>query len=124
LNTHRLTRLRCAIWHRLSAFANEEGAPFDFQRLYEVTKVVTRNLNKVIDRNHYPVAEARYSNMRHRPIGIGVQGLADAFLLMRLPFESEQAHELNENIFETLYFAACEASCELAAQDGPYESCV
>jgi len=106
----------------LSAFANAEGAPYDFQRLYEVTKVVTKNLNKVIDRNHYPVAEAKYSNMRHRPIGIGVQGLADAFLMMKLPFESQAARELNAEIFETIYYAACEASCELAARDGPYET--
>merc|ERR1712028_287448 len=90
--------------------------------LYKVTKVATRNLNKVIDRNYYPVEEARRSNMRHRPIGLGVQGLADAFLLMRLPFESEVAKTLNEDIFETIYFAACEASCELAELDGPYET--
>merc|ERR1712013_552197 len=103
----------------LSAFACAEK-PYDFHGLYEVTKVATRNLNKVIDRNHYPVEEARRSNMRHRPIGLGVQGLADAFLIMRLPFESEAARNLNEDIFETIYFAACEASCELAARDGPY----
>merc|ERR1719281_2172072 len=83
---------------------------------------MTRNLNKVIDRNDYPVEEARRSNMRHRPIGLGVQGLADAFLRMRLPYESEGARRLNTDIFETLYFAACEASCELAERDGPYES--
>merc|ERR1712050_285035 len=103
----------------LSAFASRE-ADFDFQRLYEVTKVATKNLNKVIERNYYPVEEARRSNMRHRPIGLGVQGLADAFMIMRLPFESEAARRLNEDIFETIYFAACEASCELAARDGPY----
>merc|ERR1740122_538921 len=103
----------------LPAFARTEE-PFDFQGLYEVTKVATRNLNKVIDRNHYPVEEARRSNMRHRPIGLGVQGLADAFLIMRLPFESDAAKRLNEDIFETIYFAACESSCELAARDGPY----
>merc|ERR1712187_1070875 len=95
---------------------------YDFEGLYTVTKVATRNLNKVIDKNYYPIEEARRSNMRHRPIGLGVQGLADAFLIMRLPFESEAAKKLNEDIFETLYFAACEASCELAARDGPYES--
>merc|ERR1711988_1057864 len=105
----------------LSSFASAD-APYDFQKLYEVTKVVTKNLNKVIDRNYYPVEEARRSNMRHRPIGLGVQGLADAFLRMRYPFESEQAKRLNEDIFETIYFAACEASCELAACDGPYET--
>ena len=95
---------------------------YDFQQLYEVTKVVTRNLNKVIDRNHYPVEEARRSNMRHRPVGLGVQGLADVFLLLKLPFESKEAKELNEDIFETIYFAACEASCELAKAHGPYET--
>merc|ERR1712061_645086 len=95
---------------------------YDFKGLYEVTKLVTRNLNKVIDRNYYPVPEARNSNLKHRPIGLGVQGLADAFLMMRLPFESEGAKKLNEDIFETIYFAACEASCELAARDGPYET--
>jgi len=103
----------------LSAFAYAEE-PYDFQGLFEVTKVATRNLNKVIDRNHYPVEEARRSNMRHRPIGLGVQGLADAFLIMRLPFESDAARRLNEDIFETIYFAACEASCELAERDGAY----
>merc|ERR1711974_454920 len=80
------------------------------------------NLNKVIDRNYYPVVEARRSNMKHRPIGLGVQGLADAFLMMRLPFESDSAKRLNEDIFETIYFAACEASCELAECEGPYET--
>jgi len=87
-----------------------------------VTKVATKNLNKVIDRNYYPVPEARKSNMRHRPIGLGVQGLADAFLIMRLPFESEEARRLNEDIFETIYFAACEASTELAELHGAYET--
>merc|ERR1711871_1724165 len=105
----------------LSMFATAD-APYDFQQLYEVTKVVTRNLNKVIDRNYYPIAEARQSNMRHRPIGIGVQGLADAYLIMKLPFESEAAKRLNEDIFETIYYAAVEASCELAERDGPYET--
>ena len=105
----------------LPAFASPESA-YDFQRLYEVTKVVTRNLNKVIDRNYYPVPEARKSNMRHRPVGLGVQGLADAFLIMKLPFESEEAKRLNEDIFETIYFAACEASCSLAEACGPYET--
>ena len=77
--------------------------------------MATKNLNRVIDRNYYLVEEARRSNMRHRPIGLGVQGLADAFMMMRLPFESETAQRLNLDIFETIYFAACEASCELAA---------
>jgi len=106
----------------LPAFVQKEGSTYDFQRLYEVTKVATKNLNKVIDLNYYPVEEARRSNMRHRPIGLGVQGLADAFLMLRLPFESEGAKKLNEDIFETIYFAACEASCELALRDGPYET--
>merc|ERR1711972_97804 len=106
----------------LSSFATRKDESFDFDGLYNVTKVATRNLNKVIDRNYYPVEEARRSNMRHRPIGLGVQGLADAFMIMRLPFESEEAKRLNEDIFETIYFAACEASCELAERDGPYET--
>eukprot|EP00439_Symbiodinium_sp_Y106_P035259 s5988_g4.t1 len=106
----------------LPSFASSDGEPYDFQKLYEVTKVVTKNLNKVIDRNYYPVPAARKSNMRHRPVGLGVQGLADAFLMMKLPFESEEAKRLNEDIFETIYFAACEASCELAERLGPYET--
>merc|ERR1712039_190679 len=106
----------------LSAFANSEGKEYDFKGLYDVTKVATKNLNKVIDRNYYPVEEARRSNMRHRPIGLGVQGLADAFMMMRYPFETEPAKKLNADIFETIYFAACEASCELAASQGPYET--
>jgi len=104
---------------RFVASSNDE---YDFKGLYEVTKVVTRNLNKVIDRNYYPIPEARTSNVKHRPIGIGVQGLADAFLMMKLPFESEPARRLNEDIFETIYFGAMEASCELAAKDGSYQS--
>jgi ribonucleoside-diphosphate reductase alpha subunit len=104
----------------LSRFVNEDK--FDFQRLYEVGKVVTKNLNKVIDRNYYPIPEARKSNLRHRPIGIGVQGLADAFLMLKMPFESPPARQLNEDIFETIYFAACEASCELSQRDGSYET--
>merc|ERR1712190_241904 len=106
----------------LPAFVKCAEKSYDFQRLYEVTKVATKNLNKVIDGNYYPVPEARNSNMKHRPIGIGVQGLADAFLLLRIAFESDAAKTLNEDIFETIYFAACEASCELAARDGPYET--
>jgi ribonucleoside-diphosphate reductase alpha subunit len=99
----------------------KEGT-FDHQKLYEVCKITTRNLNKVIDRNYYPVIEAENSNMRHRPIGLGVQGLADTFILLRLPFTSPEAKALNEEIFETIYFAACEASVELAEVDGPYQS--
>jgi len=106
----------------LPAFVGKGGADYDFQGLYEVVKVATRNLNKVIDRNYYPIEQAKRSNMRHRPIGLGVQGLADAFMMMRLPFESDPARKLNIDIFETIYFAACEASCELAARDGPYET--
>lgn len=95
---------------------------FDFQKLYEVTKIVTRNLNKVIDGNYYPVPETEKSNFRHRPIGLGVQGLADVFLLLRMPFESEEARQLNKDIFETIYYAAMESSMELAKEQGAYES--
>lgn len=95
---------------------------FDHQKLYEVTKVVTRNLNKIIDINYYPVPEAERSNKRHRPIGIGVQGLADVFILLRMPFDSEEARGLNKDIFETIYYAAVEASMELAIEQGPYET--
>jgi ribonucleoside-diphosphate reductase alpha chain len=95
---------------------------FDHQKLYEVTKVLTRNLNRIIDENSYPVKEAKHSNLRHRPIGIGVQGLADAFILLRLPFESEEARKLNREIFETIYFGSLAASNELAKKEGPYET--
>jgi ribonucleoside-diphosphate reductase alpha chain len=95
---------------------------FDFEKLYEVTYQVTLNLNKVIDVNYYPVEEAKRSNLRHRPIGLGVQGLADAFILLRLPFESELAAMLNRNIFESIYFAAMTASKDLAKEQGPYET--
>lgn len=95
---------------------------FDFQKLYEVTHVVTRNLNKVIDINYYPGKQAETSNKRNRPIGLGVQGLADAFILMRFPFASEEAQQLNKDIFETIYFAALSASVDLAKVLGPYES--
>eukprot|EP00934_Nitzschia_sp_Nitz4_P004663 Nitzschia sp. Nitz4//scaffold33_size148984//118528//121159//NITZ4_002944-RA/size148984-processed-gene-0.144-mRNA-1//1//CDS//3329548475//4653//frame0 len=95
---------------------------FDYDKLKEIAMVVTRNLNRVIDRNYYPIEEARKGNMRHRPIGIGVQGLADAFMMMKFPFESEQAKNMNKLIFETIYYGAVTASCELAKQDGPYES--
>ncbi|KAM3717561.1 Ribonucleoside-diphosphate reductase large subunit [Dirofilaria immitis] len=105
----------------LSRFVTS-GMTFDFKMLREVTKVVVKNLNKVIDRNYYPVPEAERSNKRHRPIGIGVQGLADAFILMRCPFTSEKARDLNKRIFETIYYAALEASCELAMKQGPYDS--
>ncbi|MCF1716772.1 ribonucleoside-diphosphate reductase subunit alpha [Flavihumibacter sp. RY-1] len=95
---------------------------FDFDKLYEVTYQVTLNLNKVIDVNYYPVEEAKRSNLRHRPIGLGVQGLADVFILLRLPFESELAAMLNRNIFETIYFAAMTASKDLAKEQGAYET--
>jgi ribonucleoside-diphosphate reductase alpha chain len=95
---------------------------FDHQKLYEVTYEVTKNLNKIIDNNYYPVEEARNSNLRHRPIGLGVQGLADALILLRLPFESEGARRLNKEIFETIYFAAMTASKDLAKVDGAYSS--
>jgi len=95
---------------------------FDHQKLYEVTYQVTLNLNRIIDNNYYPVEEARYSNLRHRPIGLGVQGLADAFILLRLPFESDEAKQLNKEIFETIYFAAMTASKDLAIKDGAYET--
>lgn len=95
---------------------------FDHQKLFEVTYVITKNLNKIIDRNFYPVEEARRSNMRHRPIGIGVQGLADAFILLRMPFDSNEAKKLNKEIHETIYYASMTASKDLAKIDGPYES--
>ncbi|MFN5323320.1 MAG: ribonucleoside-diphosphate reductase subunit alpha [Bacteroidota bacterium] len=95
---------------------------FDHQRLFDITYVVTRNLNKIIDVNYYPGPEARNSNMRHRPIGIGVQGLADAFILLRMPFESEEARTLNSEIFETIYYAAMTASKDLAIMEGPYQT--
>ena len=99
-----------------------ENGKFDHQKLYDVTKRVTRNLNRVIDRNYYPVPEAENSNMRHRPIGLGVQGLADAFILLRLPFTSDEAKQLNQEIFETLYFAAVTASMEMAKEEGAYST--
>lgn len=99
-----------------------EDGKFNHDYLYQVTKRVTRNLNKVIDRNYYPVKEAENSNMRHRPVGLGVQGLADAFILMRLPFTSDEAKKLNQEIFETMYFAAVTASMEMAKEEGPYST--
>lgn len=93
---------------------------FDHEKLFEVTYQVTKNLNAVIDNNYYPVPEAKTSNMRHRPVGLGVQGLADVFIMLRLPFESDLAKLLNKNIFETIYFAAMTASKDLAKQDGVY----
>ena len=100
----------------------KDDMPYDHNKLYEITKVITRNLNKVIDVNYYPVEEARNSNMRHRPIGIGVQGLADTFILMRHAFDSPEAKKLNEEIFETIYFGAMEASMEIAKEEGTYKT--
>ena len=99
-----------------------KNGAFDHKELFRVTKRVTRNLNRVIDRNYYPVKEARNSNMRHRPIGLGVQGLADTFIQLRLPFTSDEAKKLNQEIFETLYYAAVTASMEQAKEDGPYKT--
>ena len=99
-----------------------EDGKFDHDKLYKVTYKATKNLNVVIDRNYYPVQEARNSNMRHRPIGLGVQGLADAFILLRLPFTSPEAKQLNKDIFETIYFASLQASKDLAKVDGAYET--
>ncbi|PAV57924.1 hypothetical protein WR25_23828 [Diploscapter pachys] len=106
----------------LPCFVNVKEKTFDFNKLRDVTKVVARNLNKIIDINYYPVEEARRSNFRHRPIGIGVQGLADAFMLLSYPYNSAKAKELNKKIFETIYYGALEASCELAEKFGPYET--
>jgi ribonucleoside-diphosphate reductase alpha chain len=106
----------------LPRFVDEKTGTFDHQRLFEVTYTATKNLNKIIDRNYYPIPEARKSNMRHRPIGLGVQGLADAFILMRYPFESEEAKKLNAEVFETIYYASLTASKDLAKIDGPYET--
>jgi ribonucleoside-diphosphate reductase alpha chain len=105
----------------LPMYVTEDGA-FDHQLLYDVTYKVTKNLNRVIDRNYYPVRETRTSNMRHRPIGLGVQGLADTFIKMRMPFTSPEARQLNKDIFETMYFAAMVASKDEAIADGPYET--
>lgn len=105
----------------LPKFVTENGT-FDHQKLYDITYVATKNLNKVIDINYYPVPEARNSNMRHRPIGLGVQGLADTFIMLKMPFDSDEARGLNKDIFETIYFAAMTASKDLAEVEGPYET--
>jgi ribonucleoside-diphosphate reductase alpha chain len=105
----------------LPKYVTEDGS-FDHDKLFEVTYQATINLNRIIDGNYYPVEEARNSNMRHRPIGLGVQGLADAFIMMRYPFESEEARTLNSEIFETIYYAAMTASKDLAKVEGPYET--
>ena len=106
----------------LPKYVNEETRTFDYEKLHEITKIVTKNLNRVIDRNFYPVETARKSNMRHRPIGLGVQGLADVFILCRHAFDSDEAKAINARIFETMYHAALEASSELAEVDGSYET--
>lgn len=105
----------------LARFVNKERQ-FDYTKLKEITEIATKNLNKIIDLNYYPVIEAQNSNLRHRPIGLGVQGLADAFIKMRVSFESEEALKINEKIFETIYYAACKASMELSKTLGPYSS--
>jgi ribonucleoside-diphosphate reductase alpha subunit len=106
----------------LPKYVNKETKTFDHVKLHEVTKTVTKNLNRVIDRNFYPVETAKRSNMKHRPIGLGVQGLADVFILCGLPFDCEESRLMNAQIFETMYHAALEASSELAEVDGSYES--
>ena len=106
----------------LPMYINEETNTFDHEKLYNITRVITKNLNKVIDRNYYPVAEAKNSNMRHRPVGLGVQGLADTFIKLRLPFDSAEAKALNEEIFETIYFAALTSSMETAKEEGAYQT--
>lgn len=105
----------------LPKFVKSDGT-FDHEKLFEITYQTTKNLNRIIDRNYYPVIEARNSNMRHRPIGIGIQGLADVFILMRHAFDSDEARKLNKEIFETLYYASCTASKDLAKADGAYET--
>merc|ERR1712241_310644 len=104
----------------LPKFVDVEKQTFDFDKLVEITQVVTRNLDRVIDVNYYPVAEAKTSNMRHRPIGIGVQGLADVFMKLRMPFDSKEAQTLNKNIFEAIYFGALTASNKIAQESGTY----
>lgn len=106
----------------LPAFIKPESKTFDYEKLHEITKVATYNLNKVIDINYYPTEKTRRSNMRHRPIGIGIQGLADTFMMLNLPFDSDEAKKINHDIFETIYYAALEQSCELSMIEGPYET--
>lgn len=106
----------------LPTYVDASRGEYDFAKLHEVTQVVVLNLNRIIDVNHYPVEEAKRSNLNHRPIALGVQGLADAFLALRLPFDSPEAKQLNKQIFETIYHAALTASCRLSEKDGPYSS--
>ncbi len=106
----------------LPKYVIQESKTFDFEKLEEITRVATRNLNKIIDINYYPIKEAENSNFRHRPIGLGVQGLADAFMLMRMPFDSDEAKQLNKDIFETIYYAAVSESLALAKANGAYQT--
>lgn len=105
----------------LPKFIEEDGT-YNFERLHEVTRKVCKNLNRVIDVNYYPIKEAENSNMRHRPIGIGIQGMADTLIRMKIAFEDERAAQMNAEIFETIYHAAMTESCELAKKEGHYES--
>ena len=106
----------------LPSYVDAKKRTFDFEKLRQVVKVATKNLNRVIDINYYPTPETRTSNMRHRPVGLGVQGLADVFALLRMPWESEKAADLNQRIFEHIYYAAVEASSEIAIEEGPYST--
>ena len=106
----------------LPTFIDPNTKTFDYEKLHQITKVVTYNLNRIIDVNFYPTPKTQRSNLRHRPIGIGIQGLADVFMLLNLPFSSEEAKVINKNIFETIYHAALESSCEIAQVDGKYET--
>ena len=106
----------------MPAFIEPDNNTFNYEKLHEIAKVVTYNLNKVIDMNYYPTEKTRRSNMRHRPIGIGIQGLADTFMVLNFPFDSDEAKKINRDIFETIYHAALEQSCELSMVDGPYET--
>ena len=108
----------------LSSFVDLSTRKFDYDKLHSVVTRVTKNLNCVIDRNYYPVPEAKYSNMKHRPIGIGVQGLADCFMKMSIAFEDPEAETVNAMIFETIYHSSMQASVELAKKDGHYETFV
>ncbi|KAF2291116.1 hypothetical protein GH714_020204 [Hevea brasiliensis] len=107
---------------KLVGSTDSKSRYFDFAKLAEVTATITANLNKIIDISYYPIETARRSNLRHRPIGIGVQGLADTFILLGMPFDSPEAQQLNRDIFETIYYYALKSSSELAAKDGPYET--
>lgn len=106
----------------LPRFANVSNKSFDFEKLIQVTRVCVRNLNIIIDKNYYPMKEAENSNMRHRPIGIGIQGLADTFAILSINYDSQEAMDLNEKIFEAIYFAAISESCEISKIYGPYST--